>query len=132
MQTHIFKYHNGKADVFGDPLALESSLIEAVGDLTPLLEKINKVNLNDPLQRLEGIQARRALIAGVRAAFELVPFDSTTGKGMTDDQALGVYLSWCDWTQKKSGNGPDTPSTSQPTDTTPPAPTPATTTTNAA
>lgn len=134
MDRNIFRYNDGEQDRYGDPLALESNLIEALGDLTLLLQKINAMRAAqaDPLALIEGVQARRVLIGGVRAAFGLKPFDPATGRGATDDLALGTYLAWVNWTQKKSGNGPDTPSTSPSTDSTPPTPTPPVTTTTAA
>ena len=130
----IFSYHNGATQVYGDPLALESNLVEQIPDLGGLLDKVNNIAAAqaDPLTRLEGVQARRALIAGVRAAFQLVPFEPATGKGATDDHALGIYLAWVAFTQKKSGSMPTPPNTSPSTDSTAPTATPATTATTSA
>lgn len=117
-EKKIFPYHNGAEPVFGDPLALESRLAEQFGELSGIVQKVNAIRAKDadPLAVLEGIQARNVLIAGVREAFELVPFDRKTGQGATDDHALGVYRAWTEWTVKKNGNTPEQPNTSPPTD----------------
>lgn len=61
-----------------------------------------------------GAVAHQNLCLGIRGAFDLMPFNETTGAGCTDRMAISVMNDYQDWLEKKDGNTPNTPTSSPP------------------
>lgn len=96
-RTDIFgPYNNGKADVYGDPLAIHRRLVHHLG--------------GDPNQFLKdyrsevepvAFEATQRLLAATTSAFGLFPFDPMTGEGATEDDTLNVLFDLVDWLESK-------------------------------
>jgi hypothetical protein len=89
----IFRYYDGQRYVWGDPLAIWGRLgiSKELGELLHEAELGKEPALSEARQRL-------------RAAFEAVPYDRTTGKGLTDWELFELFLryaSYIDMLKKK-------------------------------
>jgi hypothetical protein len=91
-ERRVFQYHNGTAVVFGDPWLIYRRLLAAFdGDLKPALDQLHS---KEPGVWVPAVER---LVPVVRDIFGMVPFDSATGAGATDDecvQALHAFLGW--------------------------------------
>ncbi len=118
-ERKIFPYRLSEcgAEVFGDPLALSRELsILLDGDPNGVIRAARgtqerdangKIIAGQPSEKPEEVvvrlQAERRLLAAVREAFGMDPFDRATGQGATDEdcrRALNCYLEW----QEKNGS----------------------------
>lgn len=63
--------------------------------------------------RMGGI-AHQKICNGIRDAFELLPFDSTTGIGCTEYMTIAVLNHWDEWLEKKDGSTPPLQTSSPP------------------
>lgn len=61
-----------------------------------------------------GAIAHQNLCLGIRAVFDLLPFDPNTGSGCTDYMAITVNNAYTDWLEKKDGSTPESPTSSPP------------------
>lgn len=94
----IFPYHNGERQVYGDPMALSRRLtIHAGGDIDALVRDWRKDPvLDDAGQELPGSRALRLqheekIVEAVRKAFQMIPWDDSTGQGATWDQCMTAF-----------------------------------------
>lgn len=120
-EKRVFKYHDGQAEAFADPLAVRRSLTLATAgrfndllrryyaDTTPAVEgeteehKQAREDANAAVE-LALCGAAAELVPAVRQAFVMPPFNSADGTGATEDdvdRVLTEFLDWCD-EQKKS------------------------------
>ncbi len=117
----IFPYSRGRgADekeetVFADPLAVWNALVKACdGDVYGWMEAIQPVKQLDPQGKPEPesagqttmrADAEERLIAAVRLAFDLLPYDRTTGTGATHSHAWAALNAYWSWTKgEESGD----------------------------
>jgi len=120
-QRMIFPYFDGEKQVFGDPLEIHDRLTDLLdGDPEHALQLARPPGLKDadgkelpgnpdPRSRYE---AKRRLDAAVVTAFELIPFDRTTGNGANRLQratALSSFCSWMEANRKKNDASPTSP-----------------------
>jgi hypothetical protein len=106
--ARIFPYHDGRGDVFADPLATLGRLVELLdGDPNhTLLERRQKDN--DVVSEL----ARRRITVAARAAFEMTPYDKHTGEGALDadcEKVFDDFLGWLDGVKKNGVTTPHSP-----------------------
>jgi hypothetical protein len=140
-QKAIFNYYDGEGHVWGDPLQIYRLLMEATGgELGKLLEDsqatllcpVCKGSLRPPgapepprCPECDGtgeventpvaMPARGRLTGAVRSAFEMKPWDKTTGTGATEEDcqlALNAYLAFLN---KKKETPANSQTTSPPT-----------------
>lgn len=115
-EKRVFKYHDGQAEAFADPLAARRSfVVETQGRFNDLLTAYYGDD------ELASCEAAVVLVPVVRQVFSMNPFDRDTGKGATEDdvdRVLTEFLDWCD-EQKKSTV--TTPTSSSPATSTPAA-----------
>src|SRR5262245_17929915 len=89
----VFGYHNGAAQVFGDPLALWRRFVVACqGDAEGFLRATQ--DQTDPARAAE---AAGRVVAAVREVFGLQPCDLATGQGATDDHAIATAEKFFDF-----------------------------------
>jgi hypothetical protein len=118
-ERSVFAYDQGDgAVVHGDPNMLRMRMSSEAIVRQTTMEKIctdaesvdEAVASGDPLQLLKTMQAIEALGQIVIAAFEMVPYDRTTGRGTTNKMAIATLHAFNVFLEKKN------PSTeSQPT-----------------
>lgn len=95
-QRRVFRYFNGVADVYGDPVAIYRQLLGAFGgDLDLIVE-----NSLHPAPEVSAPAIGR-LVDAVRSAFSMVPFDPATGEGATEPDCLAALDQWRGWIQEK-------------------------------
>ena len=95
-ERSIFSYHNGTAEVFGDPLALARKLTIALqGDIQNAVDAAYNSKTGDA----DGSMDR--LLNAIRDVFALPALDPTTGKGVTDLMALAVYRRFAEFAAAK-------------------------------
>lgn len=93
----IFKYHDGTQDRFGDPLAIDRAMIEALGaDVT---EVAKLARSESPVQ---AAQYTSKLIEAGRKAFGLAAHNSITNEGVADQTVLDAINGFYDWVEKKN------------------------------
>lgn len=110
-----FRYHDGAAEVHGDPAALRRDLFLATaGRLNALLRDYYAGNAarrrgatGDDLTAAEllSCEAAAVLLPSVRNVFGLKPLDPATGQGATDDDAdavLCAFLNYLTSVKKKT------------------------------
>lgn len=112
----VFPYHDGSQQVFGDPFAINKRLWAAVdGRLEKIAHDAFLPPLGpgeperDPSEHVKAIAAQQALLAAVRQAFEMAPFDRTTGQGATDQDCLDAYDAFITWMAEKKTSSAPTP-----------------------
>lgn len=110
-KRRIFPYHDGRADVFGDPLAIRRAMVRLAQP-----DDIEQVQKEAAQPLAFANPALDRLVAIVRGAFDLAPFDRATGGGLTEDEVLGVLKAFYDWEAALGEATGGTPSTSPPTD----------------
>lgn len=80
-----FLYHDGEKDIHGDPLTLHRALVRATaGQLEELLKQARS---DDPAT---AVLAAEKVIDCTRVAFDLIPYDRLTGRGVMDRDALAI------------------------------------------
>lgn len=93
-------FFTGTGAAYGDPIRIRRLLSDLLdGDPKKALE-----NMHSPLTELRVEAVERVLRATVQA-FELVPFDKTTGQGLREDEVLARlndFLSW--WSELKKNS----------------------------
>ena len=122
---------SGDVKVYADPLAAWRNLVRALdGDAQGAIEAIQPQKFLDdkggelpepPPSTLQRIEAEERLLAGVRKAFGIMPFDSATGLGGTDEHCWAAINSYLEWTSgEKTGTEPESlPTSSVATDSAP-------------
>jgi hypothetical protein len=95
-QRRIFgPYHDGEKEVYADPLKVYRRLhyqLEGVPNKT-----IKDTRSEDLHVRTE---ARDKLVAAAVYAFDLVPFDAATGKGVLTEDVEKVLADYLEWLEK--------------------------------
>lgn len=95
-RSSAFVYHTGAGRAYADPIAVYRRLwIECGGSPQDLLA--SSESEAQPL----AVPATEKLIGAVRRSFALVPFDSSTGRGATDDHVYAVLDAFCDFLAEK-------------------------------
>ena len=104
----IFKYNDGFNDVYGDPFDIdyrfqESSKMENMELIEKWISEVPK-DQNGQIDILGDVgplrlfnEACRKLIPFIRAAFNLKPFDPSTGEGLTSEQVFELQAEYNDW-----------------------------------
>jgi hypothetical protein len=131
--SNIFKYFDGQNEVHGDPTAIERKLRLATGgrfydilratqkpkDYKGWLDEI--ADEKTPEERRAGLlqsvrdanlaadQAAEEITPAIRAAFEMVPFDKTTGQGATDDHCIDAWNAFTAFREQKKSSGEKEP-----------------------
>lgn len=108
MSTKVFgPYYDGMEDKFGDPVVIHRRLWARLNGRPNDYFKLIREFEAEPVK---SEQAAESVEIAVRAAFNMVPFDSETGRGATQEEcfaALNQFLTYQD--QKKvSGSGSQT------------------------
>lgn len=95
---------------YADPLRIHRRLVHS-------LEGEPDVTLAATRSEVEAVafEATEKLLRAVVYAFELVPFDPATGKGVTEQDCLALLNHWCDWQSKKNASAASSPTGSAPT-----------------
>lgn len=95
-ERKVFAYFDGARTVYADPLqVLRRWVLFFDGDPNPTHEAMYS---DEPMVRLP---AQERVVAGVRAAFDMAPFDPATGAGATDADCLAALRAWEDWLAAK-------------------------------
>jgi hypothetical protein len=120
-----FRYHDGNAEVHGDPAALRRGLVLATGGrVNQLLRDYYAANdararglPDEALAAAEVREARAAavLLPAVREVFSLKPFDGGTGRGATDDDCDRVLCEFQNYLAGLKKKPVTSPSTAPPT-----------------
>lgn len=98
-EKQIFKYHTGAAEQYGDPLAIERKL-RALTAGQP--GKLAAQTADPELDDASWARAEEKLIQAVREAFEMAPFDKTTGQGATDAMCKRLWNDFWGYLEKKN------------------------------
>lgn len=127
----IFQYPSidGTMQLFADPLAVRRKLLARTGgkidefvDRQRLMfstsQEINNGSTQeaDPGIFIEGSAAEEMIVAAVVHAFDLPPFDPTTGGGATQEYCLLLFDSFNEWREQKKTSGETTQGSSHATD----------------
>jgi len=97
-ERRVFRYFNGAAEAYGDPVRVYRRLLTALGgDLDVVLE-----HTRHPSVEVSGPALER-LADAARFAFDLAPFDPATGAGATEPDCLAAVESWAAWMRAKKG-----------------------------
>lgn len=115
-EREIFQYHDGAAEVWGDPLLIRRRLIleckgrfdtlwddfffspsEEWPDSTPENPRPRWTAEEKAAGILRQAEASEPFLAAVRAAFEMSPFDKATGQGATDADCERAVRAWAAW-----------------------------------
>lgn len=107
-EKKVFQYHDGTAEVFGDPVTIHRRLTAYLdGNPNQVIEATQNA---DPLAAMH---ANDRLLAAVRVAFEM-PFDKATGEGATEDECFAALDKFTEYLEKKGPNGASTPTCEPP------------------
>lgn len=113
-------YDNGAGQtVHADPFELDLALREALQD-----DPANVQRQTASADLAISIPAKRKLIAGIRKAFRLAPFDPATGKGATGEHCKAIWAQWAEYRAKKNGTGESAQTSMPPASAEPPRGTP--------
>src|SRR3990172_4400462 len=113
---HIFDYFDGVAVLKGDPLEIFDRMVHLLGchpnqvtaqigkvvakpqdDGTTVYETVGEVGL-------PALEASRKFCEAIDMAFEMTPFDKTSGLGATKAIRFAAWKALCDFLQKKNQN----------------------------
>lgn len=126
MNLNIFRFNNGTADVFGDPLALRDRLfVVSQGEFWNLRKKVAAIASADAktpegvLTITEGVTARGHLVTIACETFGLPAFDPATGNGMLAEACLDVTEAFLAFLNQKKTTSEQPPTTSPSTESTP-------------
>ncbi len=107
-----FRYHDGTAEIHGDPAALRNALVlETRGRVNQLLRDYYARVGEDDAALAKQAAAASVLLPAVRRVFGLKPLDPATGKGCTDDdadQVLCDFQNYLSCVKKKRATSPST------------------------
>lgn len=103
----VFRYHDGRGEVWADPLAVYRRFVTALGgNPDPVLEAARAPGPGKgetPGDLLRRLDAERQLAEAARQALPMQPFDPATGEGATDSDCLAALYAWLEWLE---GNAP--------------------------
>jgi hypothetical protein len=100
----IFTYSDGNKTWHVDPLRVYRRLVTALGgDQNEVLKQAR----NDDVRI--AFPAKEKLSDAARKAFDLEPFDVTTGQGCLDTDAEGILYDFLTWLEKKNQSTPIAP-----------------------
>ena len=103
-------YHDGRAQVYGDPLAIWRRLVHGLdGDVNRWLTHARS---EEPEIRYQATE--RILVATVEA-FDLAPFDRATGQGVLERDAMAILNTFFDWIDQKKSPPVNSPTSAPPT-----------------
>jgi hypothetical protein len=106
-ERQVFPYFDGVANVWGDPLDIHDKLTDLLdGDPASVVEHAKSL---DPRTRYD---AKRKLDKAVITAFEMPPFDKTTGAGSTRVHRTVALNTWCAWMETHKKKADVTPTSS--------------------
>lgn len=124
-EKKIFEYQSGAETLYADPLAVSRKILLLTGgDPNRLVEQATAADpaTAGPEALFAASSAADRLLAAVREAFDLPPFDRTTGQGATEGHVLGVWQAFCAFLQKKSPPPASAPTSPVPTESPSPSP----------
>lgn len=111
MNKDIFQYFNGERSVFGDPLViLRVFTRQCEGDVEGVFKLSQSENPD------QSITASEKIIRAAREAFSMLPFDTDTGAGATDEVVFSILGSFFEWWAKKKSSTESKPMSDPPTD----------------
>lgn len=96
-ERRIFPYHDGAVQRYGDPVRMHRKLTVALeGDVNRWLVDASSGDLHlvD--------QAKDRLVAAVRSAFEMAPFDPDSGRGAVEADCWAALNSFLEWSEKNA------------------------------
>jgi hypothetical protein len=99
----IFRYYDGCAFRWGDPLAINRMLIQACGGDPNVLLQASKVR-KDGSNVAEAAEAAQHFSGAVRQAFQMVPFIPETGEGATESDCDQAFIDYSAFLEKKNPN----------------------------
>lgn len=110
-ERKTFRYDPGTGQpVHGDPLAIHYGLLEATdGELSAVVEDARSQDVRTR------VLAQRRLAEAVRAAFEMAPFDRTTGAGATMQDCLDACWAFLSYLSQKKTPPASSPTSAPPT-----------------
>lgn len=118
-ERRVFKYHNGVAEVWGDPLVLERRLRAYMGgngkqlisDMNSVLDTEGKVVADADFSKADA--ASEVFVEAVAKAFEIPKlFDTKTGEGYTEKNLRDLWDKFQQWVEdkkKEQSSGPGMP-----------------------
>ncbi len=105
---NAFVYEAGGQQLWGDPLELHLALTQALGNgANQVLKEARSTE-----EPATAATARLRLIASVRAAFQLPPYDPATRQGASAadcERILAEYLTFCGLQKKSTESAPTSP-----------------------
>lgn len=109
MNRKVFgPYNDGAKDVYADPLRVHRLLVnELKGQHREVLAASRSQSNEIAFPAIE------RLIAAVRVAFDMTPWDVATGTGATEDDCFNVLDQFLEWQDKKKESAETSP-TSRP------------------
>jgi hypothetical protein len=110
----IFKYFNGKKEVYGDPFVINMNFFRALDseNVESLFEKMD----NKDIQGSEYEDTVLRILPGIKAGFGVSEVDPDTGEGLTVDEMVelfGDFLVWRADLKKNTETSPNGAAPSQ-------------------
>lgn len=98
-KKNIWKYDRGGKIGWADPLQIYIQIAELLdGDPEGWVSRLESLDLKT------SIEASKKIIPTLYKIFNLIPFDTNTGKGAPWEHALLVLREWAEWINKKKVN----------------------------
>lgn len=123
MDKRIFKYFDGESEIFADPSELDFQIAhldieqimfpERLADIPTLADgTIDHAKIN-PLDVKLMVDSSHDADPLIRQAFQVKPFDRTTGKGMLFEEVVELFNDYLTWRNdvKKNMQTPPTSAT---------------------
>jgi hypothetical protein len=102
----VFSFYDGVAEVWGDPLEIETAFILACGGDADALFKAAQLPpaniVEHPPATQSRLMAQAKLVDATRVAFGMAPFDKATGKGATAADCIRALNRFTDWLEKNA------------------------------
>ena len=132
----IFRYSDGLRNRCGDPLAIYRKLNHLCGGDVNEVYRNTRKGIPEPPKDLPDdqfeaweaenppsvedeptrFQASETLLAAIREAFQMAPFNIETGEGADDADCMDAFNAYCEFGLKKKRNTVTTPTSAPPTD----------------
>lgn len=127
-ERDVFRYHDGHCERAGDPFAIRRRLDACLGNVNRVLADCH---VADPPARpadypgdqpwppadwsppeaavMHAAEAKGRLLDAVRVAFEMAPFEATTGTGALESHCEAAFVAYSAFCAKKKPSAASTP-----------------------